>query len=117
MPFNFSWSPLIEVLKTIRTAITDSLSGSTEFDVVEVAIPTSDTDVSYIVPDGTKQMFIKLRAQNRKLRIYKETTGDFFTIPHNGWLSPKHLKLTEQTIIFQATFSSGSEVIEILLFN
>jgi len=90
---------------------------ASDFDVINVSVPTSDTDVSYILPRKTKQFFIKLRSQTTKLRLYKESGGDYFTVAQNGWLSPQNLSLIDQTIIIQATFTGDAQVAEIMVFK
>lgn len=89
---------------------------ASEFDVVNINMLTSDSDVTYQLPKKTRQFFIKLRTQNIKLRIYKQSGGDYFTVPQNGWMSPKNLRLINQTLIMQATFSSP-QTIEIIIFK
>jgi len=116
MPLDYG--AIVSALNKIVQSITGlSFLRSTAFDVVNVAVPNSNTDVEYAIPNDTKQIFIKLRSQYRLLRVYKASAGDFFTIPQNGWLSPKNLKTKDQTLIFQVTFTGAADVIEILLFN
>jgi len=96
----------------------DSSNAAEEFDVVNATIPTADTDVEVVLPKKTRQFFIKLDSQSTKLRIYKESGGACFTIPQNGWLSPTNLRLVDQTLILQASFTDGQpKKVELMIFK
>jgi hypothetical protein len=88
---------------------------ASEFDVVNVSLPTANTEVEYTLPKKTRQFFVKLRSQSVKLEIRKASGGDYFTVAQNGWLSPANLRLIDQTLILKT--SSASQVAEIMIYK
>lgn len=96
----------------------DNSNAAEEFDVINATISATDTDVEVVLPKKTRQFFIKLDSQSTKLKIYKESGGACFTIPQNGWLSPTNLRLIDQTLILQASFTDGQpKKVELMIFK
>ncbi len=96
----------------------DNSNAAEEFDVINTTISAADTDVEVVLPKKTRQFFIKLDSQSTKLKIYKESGGACFTIPQNGWLSPTNLRLIDQTLILQASFTDGQpKKVELMIFK
>ena len=93
---------------------------STAITIYNTSITDADTEYSQLLPDSTKQFFIKLRSQAASLRLsftsgQAGSGGTHVVIPANGFLSPDNLNFSSITLYFESP--TAAQVAEIIAYT
>lgn len=86
--------------------------------IANVSIPTANTEVSYLLPAGTKKFYIKLREANANMKvayIVGESGTTYVTVHRGNWYGEDTLTVPLTTIYFQADIAS--QVAEIVSWS
>lgn len=100
-------------LNEITVAV--DLGRSKSFNVINQNIPLKNTEVSLVIPNGTKKFKLQSRQDNSKLTIRKNNTGDYFTIRFGAVFEETELDSEEVTLIITA--SKDDTDIEVLTWS
>lgn len=93
-------------------------SGIQNPQILNVALPTADTEVEYVLPANCKQFYIKLRDPSAQMKL-SYTSGQsgttYLTVSRGNWYSEDGINATTTTLYIQS--STSGQVAEIVAWT